>query len=107
MAYERTSEDEMVERTAKVKTMLDAGCKNKEILDELGITYNQLITSLRKLGIYKDRVAEHVDIGGYEVETIESYFQAKLIIGNPSCKTEKFTDKDGKIYTDVSSFYGL
>lgn len=108
MRYERTSEEEMVIRTAKVKALIDAGYRNKEILDELGINYNQLITSLRRLGIYKDRVTEKNQEGGYDVETVDSFLKAKLIVGDTSRhKTEKYVDKNGKTYTDVSSFYGL
>lgn len=108
MAYNRTSPEEMEKRTAKVKALIDAGYKNKEIIDELGITYYQLITSLRKLGIYQDRVDERDRSKNNDivVDTVASYLEAKLYIGETG-KEEKYTDKDGKKYVDVSSFYGL
>lgn len=113
MAYERTNVEQMAERTDKVSKLLDAGYSNKQIIEEMGISYYQLISCLRKLGVYADRV-KSVDRRtneerGVLVNTVESYIEAKLTTYDPvnKPKTKKFTDTDGKTYTDVSQFFGL
>lgn len=113
MAYERTGVDEMAERTKNVSKLLNAGYSNKQIIQEMGITYYQLTSCLRKLRVYGDRIKTHDrrtnEERGVLVNTVESYMAAKLTTYDPvnPPKEKKFTDADGKRYTDVSSFFGL
>lgn len=113
MSYARTNPEIMKKRTDDVAKLLKAGCSNKEIIEKLGISYYQLISCLRKLGVYSERIKttnrRTNEERGVLVNTVDSFIEAKLTTYDPvnKPKAKKFTDVDGKTYTDVSQFFGL